>query len=89
MGRYDAQKVTDLAIAELPGDVKSALVSEAGASVYSVSPLAQKEYPGLSLTCWLACTRSDGSCRVLQRKRSHSEEPSPSRSVWWTRSANW
>lgn len=46
MGRYEAQKMTDLAIEGLPEDVQAALVSEAGASVYSVSKLAQEEYPG-------------------------------------------
>jgi transcriptional accessory protein Tex/SPT6 len=63
VGRYEAQKVVDLAVGGLPGDVQAALVSEAGASVYSVSKLAQEEYPGDCLaslhhqpTCLTACT---------------------------------
>ena len=47
-GRHEAQRMVDLAIEGLGSDLRSAVVSEAGASVYSVSSLAQEEYPGES-----------------------------------------
>eukprot|EP00602_Paraphysomonas_sp_CaronLab_P001578 CAMPEP_0185030632 /NCGR_PEP_ID=MMETSP1103-20130426/17609_1 /TAXON_ID=36769 /ORGANISM="Paraphysomonas bandaiensis, Strain Caron Lab Isolate" /LENGTH=802 /DNA_ID=CAMNT_0027565833 /DNA_START=132 /DNA_END=2540 /DNA_ORIENTATION=+ len=49
VGRREAQLVCDAAVQDLPG-VRSALVSEAGASVYSVSSLAQEEYPEEEVT---------------------------------------
>lgn len=45
-GHRMAQLMCDEVMKILPAHVCTSVVSEAGASVYSVSPLAQEEYPG-------------------------------------------
>ncbi len=54
IGNGTASKETEIFVAELlkelNGDVSYAVVSEAGASVYSASPLAVEEFPDLDLT---------------------------------------
>jgi uncharacterized protein len=62
--RETEKLVADL-LALLPGAEKpvKVVVSEAGASVYSASELAAREFPGLDVSC-AARSRLPAACRI-------------------------